>query len=77
MSTASEMLFKYLEAEKAILEGKSITFNGRSMAMEDLEQVIAGRKDWERRVASENNAASRRPSIGGLTFSVANFRNDQ
>ncbi len=77
MSTAADMVFKYLEAERAILEGKSISFNGRTMGMEDLDKVIVGRKEWEQRVAGENNVAACRPSIGGRTFSVANFRYDQ
>lgn len=73
MSTETEMLAKYLEAERAILEGKQISFQGRTMGMEDLDKVIAGRKEWERRVAGQENASAGRPMIGGRTFSVARF----
>ena len=73
MTTATTMLAKYLDAEVGILAGKQISFNGRTLGMEDLDKVIAGRKEWEQRVAAESNAAAGRPTIGGMTFSVARF----
>ncbi len=73
MSTATDMLEKYLTAEKAILEGKQVSFNGRTLAMESLEQVIAGRKEWQQKVAAETATAAGAPKIGGLTFAVAKF----
>lgn len=73
MSTATEMLSKYLEAEKAILDGKTISFQGRTMGMEDLDKIREGRREWEQRVAQEQRAAAGRPSIGGMSFSVARF----
>lgn len=74
MSTAAaSMLAKYLEAEQAVLGGKTITFQGRSMGMENLQEIRAGRREWEARLAQENRRASCRPSIGGMSFSVASF----
>lgn len=73
MTTAQTMLAKYLDAEVGILAGKQISFNGRTLGMEDLDKVIAGRKEWEQRVANESNAAAGRPTIGGMSFSVARF----
>jgi len=67
------MLAKYLDAELAVLSGKTITFQGRSMGMENLQEIRAGRREWEARVAQESRAASGRPSIGGMSFSVASF----
>lgn len=67
------MLAKYLAAETAILEGKEVKFNDRTLRMEDLNMVIAGRKEWQQRVAQEAGAAAGRPSIGGIGFSLANF----
>jgi hypothetical protein len=67
------MLSKYLDAELAILAGKTITFQGRSMGMEDLAEVRKGRQEWEQRVAQETRNTSGRPSIGGMSFSVASF----
>lgn len=73
MTTSAQMLAKYLEAEQAVLAGKTITFQGRSMGMENLQEIRAGRLEWEGRVAQESRGASRRPSIGGMSYSVARF----
>lgn len=67
------MLAKYLEAEQAVLAGKTITFQGRSMGMENLNEIRNGRREWEQRVAQEGRRASGRPSIGGMSYSVARF----
>jgi hypothetical protein len=74
--TASEMLAKYLEAEVAVLAGKSITFNGRSMTMENLAEIQKGRREWEQRVNQQAGRTSGRPSFGGMQFSVASFNRD-
>ncbi|MEY0406778.1 hypothetical protein AB7W10_11780 [Providencia rettgeri] len=37
-----EMLDAYLKAEMEILQGKSITFNGQSMTMENLSEIRKG-----------------------------------
>ena len=70
MSTPSEMLAKYLEAEAAVLSGKTVSFNGRTLTTENLAEIRKGRLEWERRVAGTTN---RGPTIGGLTYSVARF----
>lgn len=67
------MVAEYVRAEQAVLAGKSITFQGRSMAMENLQEIRAGRREWEARLAQENRRASCHPSIGGMSFSVASF----
>lgn len=38
-----DMIQCYLEAEKTLLQGKSITFNGQSMTMENLGEIQKGR----------------------------------
>lgn len=73
MSTATDMLAKYLVAESALLEGKEISFADRRLRFEDLPSIIAGRKEWEQRVANETAIANKAPSIGGLRISVAKF----
>jgi hypothetical protein len=73
MTTVADMLSKYLEAEMAVLAGKTVTFQGRSMGMENLNEIRAGRREWEARVAQEQGRAAGRPAIGGMSFSVANF----
>lgn len=67
--TAQEMLDKYLDAEAAVLEGKEINFNGRKLVRADLPQIIAGRKEWERRVNAQAAAAR-----GNQGYSLATFR---
>lgn len=73
MSTSTEMLAKYLAAEIAVLEGKDVSFGDRRLSMADLPDIIAGRKEWEQRVAVESAKANRAPSIGGLEMKVASF----
>ncbi|QBI05223.1 hypothetical protein EYF70_22555 [Pseudoduganella albidiflava] len=70
------MLAKYLAAETAILEGKEVKFADRTLRMEDLAFVQAGRREWEARVAAETPAAKAAPKFGGLRFSVARFGSD-
>ncbi|CAM4206705.1 Uncharacterised protein [Yersinia intermedia] len=62
------MIQRYAAAEMAVLEGKSITFNGQSMAMENLSEIRKGRDVWERRLA--NLLATRR---GRPMYKVARF----
>jgi len=73
MTTAATMVSEYMKAERAVLAGKTISFQGRSMGMENLEEIRAGRREWEARAAQESRVASCRPSIGGMSFSVASF----
>lgn len=65
--SASEMVSLYIAAEKAILEGKSFSMNGRLLTMENLPDIRDGRKEWERRASSEVSATRRRD------FSLASF----
>ena len=55
---AQTMVDRYLEAELAVLEGKEIIFAGRKQVMADLPQIRAGRLEWERRLAAQQNAAA-------------------
>ena len=73
MSAAAIMVSKYIEAELALLAGKTITFQGRSMSMENLQEIRAGRREWEERLAQDSRAATCRLSVGGMSFSVASF----
>lgn len=73
MTTATDMLAKYLAAEQAILEGKEARFGDRLLRMEDLAEIRKGRQEWESRVnsATRQAAGAGRNAIGGATFSVA------
>ena len=53
MTNAEQMVERYIEAEMAVLDGKSITFNGRTMTLADLGEIREGRREWESRVMSE------------------------
>lgn len=70
MTTSTDMLAKYLEAEAAVLSGKTVSFGGRTLSSENLLEIRKGRAEWERRVAAEQNTGA---SIGGLSYSVARF----
>lgn len=76
MTIATDMFAKYLAAEAAILEGKEVHLGDRRLRMEDLNMVIAGRREWERRVAQEGASAAGVPTIGGIGFMLANFSGD-
>lgn len=70
MSTATEMLAAYLAAESAILLGKTVSFQGRTVGFENLSEIRNGRAEWERRVATEQGGGA---TFGGLSYSVARF----
>ncbi|CAM6844303.1 TPA: hypothetical protein ACGQXI_002839 [Klebsiella michiganensis] len=52
---------RYTDAEIAVLDGKSITFNGQQMTLENLSEIRKGRQEWERRLASLLAQSSGRP----------------
>lgn len=67
MSTATDMLQLYLDAETSVLKGQSVRMGDRMLTKADLAQIQAGRKEWEAKVARESGAAG-----GG--FKAADFR---
>lgn len=69
MSTATEMLAAYIAAETAVLKGLSVRFGDRMLTRANLPEIIAGRKEWERRVADETAAAAGRSN----GYAVADF----
>lgn len=73
MTTATDMLAKYLAAEAALLQGKEVSFGDKRLRMEDLPAIREGRKEWEQRANAETLKSSGAPTLGGLSFSVANF----
>lgn len=69
MSTATDMLALYIEAEEAVLKGQSYTINGRTLSRANLREIRNGRQEWERKVAAEKA----RRSCGSSLYSVADF----
>lgn len=53
MSTATDMRDAYLAAEVAVLKGQTFRFGERQLTRADLPEIIAGRKEWERRAIDE------------------------
>lgn len=73
MTTATDMLAAYLAAEAAVLQGKEVTFDGRTYRSEDLDAIRAGRKEWEAKVAAESGRAAKVPTLGGLAIRHASL----
>jgi hypothetical protein len=72
MSNATDMLAAYQKAELQLLKGQTVKFGDRQWTLANLPEVQAGRREWERRVASETAAASgQRAGV-----SLADFRTD-
>jgi hypothetical protein len=53
MTTATDMLAKYIAAEAEILDGQIVKFNDRMLTRANLLEVQNGRIEWERRVNAE------------------------
>lgn len=69
LNDIQDMVRRYTEAEMTILQGKSITFNGQQMTMENLSEIRKGRQEWERKQAAAMSAATGR----GGAFKLARF----
>jgi len=69
MSTATEMLGLYIAAEKAVLRNQSYSLGGRSLTRADLPDIVAGRKEWQEKVAAESSSSQG----GSNLYSVADF----
>jgi hypothetical protein len=69
MSTATDMLALYIDAEKAVLKGKQVTFGDRTLGRENLQEIIKGRKEWQIAVNKENAKSQG----GSSLYSVADF----
>lgn len=70
MSTATDMLALYIDAEKKVLKGLSVTMAGRSLTRVNLPEIRAGRQEWQAKVDAE----SAKSQGGSSLYSVADFR---
>ncbi|WJN60927.1 primosomal replication protein PriB/PriC domain protein [Pseudomonas sp. SO81] len=50
LTQAQNMLQRYLTAEQEVLEGRTVSFGGRTLGMADLDEIRVGRQEWERKV---------------------------
>ncbi|EFM95286.1 MULTISPECIES: hypothetical protein [Actinobacillus] len=69
IENAQAMVEAYTKAEMDVLQGKTVTFNGRSVSRENLSEIRKGREYWEERLAKLKARRVR----GGVTFKVARF----
>ena len=77
MSTATDMLAKYIKAEGDLLEGKEVRIGDVTYRSEDLAQIRAGRQEWERKVLAERNRAAGAATFGGLSVGRARLDRDE
>ena len=70
MTIATDMLELYIQAEKDVLKGKSVSISGRSLTRENLSEIRSGRIEWQQRVNQEMAKASG----GSSRSSLADFR---
>ncbi|HXD38780.1 MAG TPA: primosomal replication protein PriB/PriC domain protein [Rhodanobacter sp.] len=68
MSTATDMLQLYLDAEAKVLAGQSVAWGDRTLTRANLAEIRAGRAEWQRTVNHEKPASS-----GGGGYALANF----
>ncbi|MBP4067351.1 hypothetical protein J9893_10165 [Aeromonas sp. MaB10011B] len=57
LSDIDSMIELYLQAERDVLAGKQVTFQGRTVTSENLNEIRSGRREWEQRSASVANPA--------------------
>lgn len=58
MTTATDMVTRYLAAEQKILAGQSVIWGDQHLTLADLAAVRRGRKEWEQRVNNEQRQAA-------------------
>jgi hypothetical protein len=71
MSQATDMLAKYIEAEQAVLKGLTYRIGDLQLTRANLNEIIAGRQDWQRAVNIE--AAKAAGQRGPLSVHVSDF----
>ncbi|USE38938.1 hypothetical protein [Endozoicomonas sp. SCSIO W0465] len=66
MSPEQQMIDLYIQAEKDLLAGKNVSMNGRTITMENLNEIREGRQEWERRLQAKTR---RKPySVGVINW---------
>ncbi|WP_163836548.1 DUF6148 family protein [Spartinivicinus ruber] len=63
LTEAKSMLRFYLEAEQAVLSGKSITKGDRNWTRENLAEIRQGRQEWESKVRQLQSSGRQWPSL--------------
>jgi hypothetical protein len=71
MSQATDMLTAYIAAEAAVLKGLSYRIGDLALTRANLNEIIAGRQNWQRLVNAENAQAAGQK--GPLSVHVSDF----
>lgn len=58
MSATTDMRDAYIAAELAILKGQSYRFGDRILTLANLQEIRAGRREWEQRASVEARLAA-------------------
>lgn len=58
MSTATDMVAKYVDAETKILSGQAVVWGDQTLTMANLTEIRRGRHEWEQRVNREMRAVN-------------------
>lgn len=70
MSTASEMIALYNEAERKVLKGQAYSIDGTTFTRANLSELRNGRQEWERKLRAEQAR-----TLGGSSiFAAVDFR---
>lgn len=51
--SAQQMLDFYIQAERDVLDGRTVTQGNRTLTMVDLPAIRQGRQEWERKVSQQ------------------------
>ena len=71
MSIATDTLAQYQAAELAVLKGLTYRIGDLQLTRANLNEIIAGRQEWQRAVNAENAAAA--GQRGPLSVHVSDF----
>ncbi|MBE2898092.1 hypothetical protein KRX11_10090 [Pasteurellaceae bacterium TAE3-ERU1] len=71
LDRAKEMLEHYRNAEIAVLKGKTVSFNGRTVSYESLSEIRKGMNFWQGRINELQNALLR--TRGMPQYKLARF----
>jgi len=56
----------YMRLENAVAQGETVSINGRSVSMPDLETIRKARKDWEAQLGMADGASSGTPALAPI-----------
>jgi hypothetical protein len=64
-TVVESMIQRYLDAEVSLLDGKTVTFAGRTWTAENLNELRSGRLEWERKLTQKRRRS--RPLLSNFS----------